>query len=192
MTGKLELIIGPMFSGKSTELIRRINLLKVINKKVLVVKPSIDIRYNTDKLTTHNYESTDCVVLENLSSINNEINNYDVVVIDEGQFFKDLKKTVSIWVDNYNINVIVGGLDGDYERKPIGQILELIPMAESCVKLCSYCNMCSNGIEGPFSLRLIKSNDQILIGGVETYIPVCRFHYLESNNFNSISNSNSN
>jgi thymidine kinase len=181
MCGKLELIIGPMFSGKSTELIRRINLLKTINKKILVIKPQIDTRYKTDKITTHNYESADCLVLENLNSLTNEINNYDVIIIDEGQFFSDLKQTIVQWVDNFKVHIIIGGLDGDFQRKPIGDILELIPYSDKCIKLNSYCNMCKDETEGPFSLRLIKSNDKVLIGGSESYIPVCRKHYLESN-----------
>jgi len=179
MSGKLELIIGPMFSGKSTELIRRIRLLQKIDKKVLVTKPQIDIRYNQDKITSHNYESVDCKVLSRLDEIcDDDILNYDTVIVDEGQFFPDLVNTITRWVNNYSVNIIVGGLDGDFQRKPIGHILDLIPMADRCVKLNSLCNICKDGTEAPFSFRLVKSNDIVLVGGSESYIPVCRKHFI--------------
>jgi len=172
---KLELIIGPMFSGKSTEIIRRIRLLNKINKKVLVVKPTIDNRYITNKVTTHNFDSVDCLVVTNLSEINNIIKDYDTLVIDEGQFFSDLKENVINWIND--INIIVAGLDGDFQRKPFGQILELIPYSDKCYKLSSLCNICNDGTKAPFSFRKIKTDDTILVGGEESYIPVCRKHY---------------
>ena len=182
MSGKLELIIGPMFSGKSTELIRRIRLLQKIDKKVLVTKPQIDIRYNQDKITSHNYESVECKVLSRLDEIcDDHILNYDTIIVDEGQFFPDLVNTITRWVNNYSVNIIVGGLDGDFQRKPIGQILDLIPMADKCVKLNSLCNICKDGTEAPFSFRLVKSNNIVLVGGSESYIPVCRKHFINLN-----------
>ena len=185
MTGKLELIIGPMFSGKSTELIRRIRLLQKIDKKVLVVKPSIDNRFSIDKLTTHNFDSVESNVYQKLSDISdNTISQYHTIVIDEGQFFPDLKEIVIRWVDNHNINIIIGGLDGDFKRNPIGQILELIPHSDKCIKLSSLCSICKDGTEAPFSFRTVNSNDTVLVGGSESYIPVCRKHYkvtLQSN-----------
>lgn len=178
MSGKLELFIGPMFSGKSTELIRRIRLLKKINKNVLVLKPIIDTRYFCDKITSHNYESVECKTLNRLSEISDsEISQYHTVVIDEGQFFPDLKNTITKWVESYNINIIVGGLDGDFQKKPIGEILDLIPIADSCVKLNSLCNCCNDGTEAPFTFRLVCSDDKVLVGGSESYIPVCRKHF---------------
>ena len=179
MSGKLELIIGPMFSGKSTELIRRIRLLQKIDKKVLVTKPLIDTRYEQDKITSHNYEFVECKVLSRLDEIcDDDILNYDTIIVDEGQFFPDLVNTITRWVNNYSVNIIVGGLDGDFKRKPIGQILDLIPMADKCVKLNSLCNICKDGTEAPFSFRLVKSNNIVLVGGSESYIPVCRKHFI--------------
>ena len=184
MCGKLELIIGPMFSGKSTELIRRIRMLQKIDKKVLVTKPIIDNRYISDKITSHNYESVECKVLSRLDEISDEeITNYDTIVVDEGQFFPDLLTTVIRWIDNYPISIIVGGLDGDFQRQPIGQILNLIPHADKCQKLNSLCSKCKDGTEASFSFRCVNSNDKVLVGGSESYIPVCRKHYLELNRF---------
>jgi thymidine kinase len=185
MVGKLEIIMGPMFSGKSTELIRRIRLLKKINKNVLVLKPIIDTRYITDKITSHNFETADCRVIARLDEITiEEIKTYDTVIVDEGQFFPDLKLTISKWVDNYPINIIVGGLDGDFQRKPIGEILDIIPLADKCTKLASLCNLCQDGSEGCFTFRLVNSTDKVLVGGSESYIPLCRKHYIEQSKKN--------
>lgn len=174
----LEIIIGPMFSGKSTEIIKRIKLLQTINKKVLVVKPVIDNRYELNKITTHNQESVDCIVLNNLNDINfTTIESFDSLVIDEAQFFPDLFQVIEYLLDNFNINIIVAGLDGDFQRKPIGQILTLIPLADKCIKLNSYCSLCKDRTEAPFSFRLDQSKEIFLVGGADKYIPVCRKHY---------------
>ena len=179
MPGKLELIIGPMFSGKSTKIRRTIKLLQVINKKVLIIKASIDDRYILDKITTHDFDSVECITVVRLDEITDSmIMQYDAVVIDEGQFIPDLKSTVVQWLENYNIDIIVAGLDGDYMKNPIGSILELIPHAEKVEKLCSLCNVCKDGTLAPFTFRTLKSNDTILVGGAESYIPVCRTHYI--------------
>jgi thymidine kinase len=176
MSGKLEIIYGPVCSGKSSELIRRIRLFKIINKKILVIKPKIDNRYNENKITSHNLETFDCVNLEQLNEVNN-INEYDCIVIDEGQFFPDLKNTIICWLDKYNVHILVAGLDGDFEKKPIGQILDLIPHAEKCHKVNSLCTLCNDGTEACFSYKKTASKNQIEIGGLDIYLPVCRKHY---------------
>jgi len=83
----LELIIGPMFSGKSSELIRKIRLAKTINKKVLVIKPLIDNRYDNTKIVSHSLEAENCETVEKLEMLNDKIIDYDLIIIDEGQFF---------------------------------------------------------------------------------------------------------
>ena len=168
-----------MFSGKSTELIRRIRLLNTINKKVLVIKPIIDIRYTTDnKITSHNFETYNCISISNLAELSLEyVKSYDTIVIDEGQFIPDLKKCVICWLKNTKLNIIIGSLDGDYNRNPIGEVLELIPYANKCYKYSSLCNICNNGTKAPFTKRLVESTDQILVGSKESYIPVCSYHY---------------
>ena len=155
--------------------------MQKINKKVLVVKPSIDTRYNETKLTTHNFDSVDCMVVDTLDDINSMIEKYDVVVIDEGQFFLGLKRCIVKWLKKYNIHIIVGGLDGDYKQEPIGEFLPLIPHSDTCVKLTSLCMVCKDGTPGIFSHRYNESTSmltesQILVGGAESYLPVCRLH----------------
>ena len=177
--GKLELFIGPMFSGKSTELIKNIRLYKIINKKVLILKPNIDTRYDKNKIVSHNGENETCYVIDNLEKISNEIiTKYDIIIIDEGQFFKSLKNMCLLWVEKYNKHVIVGGLDGDYQRNPIGELLDLIPYADKYQKLYALCNYCKDGTKAIFSKRIMNNQNQILIGGSELYVSVCRFHYL--------------
>lgn len=178
--GKLELFIGPMFSGKSTELIKNVRLHKIINKKVLVIKPQIDIRYDNNRIVSHAGEKENCITTDDLEKITDEtILIHDVIVIDEGQFFKSLKKSCLLWVEKYNKYVIVGGLDGDFQRNPMGEILDLIPYADKYKKLCALCKICNDGTKAIFSKRLVNHNNgQVLIGGSESYISVCRYHYL--------------
>jgi len=185
---KLELIIGPMFSGKSTELVNRVRELHQLEKNVLVIKPSIDNRYEKGdrELITHNNVSIECTVLEKLSDINyNILELADTIIIDEGQFFSDLKETVLFWLAKYKINIIVAGLDGDYQRNPIGDILNLIPHSDVCTKLTARCVECRDNTPAPFTRRTIQSNEQILIGGADMYEPVCRMHYHNINSINT-------
>jgi len=182
-TGKLELIIGPMFSGKSTELIRHIRMMKVINATYIVIKPKIDIRYESNKIVTHNKDSEKCIIVDDLNEVDDiMIINCSHLVIDEGQFIKNLKNKVLYWVEKLNINVIIGGLDGDFQRNPIGEIIDLIPYADKCNKMYALCKMCNDGTYALFSHRILNTNkEQILIGSNDVYIPVCRTHYLELN-----------
>jgi thymidine kinase len=182
--GSLELIIGPMFSGKSSELIRKIRLAKIINKKILVIKPLIDNRYDNQKIVSHSFESENCITVATLEEVNDKINNNDLIIIDEGQFFPDLKLHVLRWVEEYNKNVIVGGLDGDYKRNPIGEILSLIPFADKCHKINSLCKECNDGTPALFTHRKLNPNmslEQIQVGGSETYEPLCRNHFILMN-----------
>jgi thymidine kinase len=186
----LEVILGPMFSGKSSELIRRVRICKSINRKNLVIKPKIDNRYESNKVCSHDKVSEDCLVLKDLSELFLNKSNLDsliessIVFIEEGQFFKDLVDYVLKLVEEFNKDVVIIGLDGDYNRKPFGEILNLIPYANKIVKLNSMCKVCNDGTLAPFTF--LKNNNiiknQILVGGSNLYIPVCRKHYLELNN----------
>jgi thymidine kinase len=179
-TSTLQLIIGPMFSGKSSELINEIRKLKVINSKYIVIKPSIDNRYQNNKIVSHNKESEECIVTDDLNNIDDsQILEFNTIIIDEGQFFKNLKNRILYWLESLNKNIIIGGLDGDYKRNPIGEILDLIPYCDNLKKINSLCIYCSNGTPGLFSYRLSDEKNQILVGSNDKYIPLCRLHYLE-------------
>ena len=176
----LELIYGPMFAGKSCELIRRIRLLKVLNKKYIVVKPMIDTRYDNMSIVSHNMDREDCVKLDLMNSIYSiNIDQIDTIFIDEGQFFPDLKDVVIKLVEHYNKNVIVAGLIVDFNRNKFGQISDLIPFCDKSTQLNAMCLYCMDGTPGIFSYRKQNSNhDQILIGEKDIYISVCRKHFL--------------
>jgi len=180
--GRLEIIIGNMFSGKSTELIRRINREKSINKKILVINYSGDNRYATNAVATHDQMKMNCLKLNKLSDFNKGmIYQYDSFFIDEAQFFPDLYSFVSCLVDNYKKHVVISGLDGDSNRNIFGEIIKLIPICDSVDKLHAYCNKCNNGTIGPFTKRLNSNVTSVIdIGGSNKYIPVCRNHYFNS------------
>lgn len=100
-------------------------------------------------------------------------------MIDEGQFFNNLYNFCILCLEKLNINVIVTGLDGDYKRKPMGEILDLLPIANTITKLSSKCNVCQE--DAIFTHRTVSNTDQVLIGGCDEYIPLCRKHYVEKN-----------
>ena len=184
--GHLKIYLGSMFSGKSTELLREINKYKSINKKVLCINHSFDDRYGVNNIVTHNNDKTSAIMLDKLSNLyeseyKKDYEESEVIAINEGQFFDDLLNFVKKSVDQDKKMVIVCGLDGDSDRKPFGQMLDIIPLSDSVVKLHSFCKICNNGTPGIFSKRLDKKNEnQILVGATQEYIPVCRKHYNEN------------
>jgi thymidine kinase len=100
-----------------------------------------------------------------------------VVIIDEGQFYGDLYEKVRVWADTLPIHIVVTGLDGDSDRKPFGDILKLIPLAEEVERLSALCSVCKDGTLAHFSKALILKEEQVSIGGANCYVPVCRKHY---------------
>jgi thymidine kinase len=110
-----------------------------------------------------------------------EFHAADLVIIEEGQFFPDLYDIVLRLVEVNQKRVVVVGLDGDSDRKPFGQILDLIPLADTVTKLTALCKRCNDGTVGLFSGFLsLKKDKQVCVGGTETYEPMCRRHYLEN------------
>jgi len=172
----LKLILGCMYSGKTTEIIRIINSLKHIDEIPMIIKPIIDNRYSKDKISTHNKQEYDCSSVNYLSSMRNITNNY--IIIEEAQFFDDLLLFVIDQVEMKNKNVIVVGLDGDSNRENFGEIHKLIPLCDEIVKLKAYCSICKDGTRAIFSKRISEKKDKILVGSDEDYIAVCRKCYL--------------
>ena len=174
---KLDIIMGPMFSGKSCELIRRIRLLKVLNKDFLVIKPKLDNRYSKDsEIVTHNLDKESCLVVDKLSLVNNL--DYHTIFIDEGQFFPDLKEFVLYALEELNINIIITGLDGDFQRNMFGDILKLIPYSDNIIKQKALCKKCNDGTLAIFTHRLNDNKNQISIGTSKEYVSLCRKCYL--------------
>lgn len=182
----LEIIMGCMYSGKSTEVIRRIKRLKTLKKNVMVINSSLDTRYTNGEMgfiATHNKECEPCISADKLLNLikTQSYRDADVIIVEEAQFFNDLYDFVVESVDTYSKHVIVSGLDGDSERKPFGDILRLIPHAEKVSKLSALCLECNDGTEAFFSKRLIYEDmsSQISVGSNDKYIAVCRKHFLK-------------
>ena len=179
MNPRIDIIVGPMFAGKSSHLIKQIRLLKVLDKKYIVIKPLIDNRYSSTNIVSHNMDKEPCLTLDIIENIfNHNLDDIHTIFIDEAQFFNNLKNTVLTLVENRGINVFIVGLDGDFNRNKFGEILDLIPYADTCTKIHSLCKICKDGTPGIFSKRINNCKDQTQIGASDSYISVCRQHYL--------------
>jgi len=181
----LELIIGPMFSGKSSYLLSTIRKYKIIGWPVFIITSSFDKRYsNESKIVNHNQES--CVAdisVKNLRDISDNplYLQAKVIIIEEGQFFNNLVEFVLEAVEKFGKHVIVAGLDGDASRKPFGELLNLIPYCDNIVKLKALCKRCNDGTEALFTSNKGTITSTIDVGGADKYEALCRKHYLESN-----------
>ena len=170
--GRIELIIGPMFSGKSTRLIEVIRKYTYKAKKTLMIKFHGDKRYSSkSEVVTHDlikYDSIDC---KNLMDSFDILKKYDVIGIDEGQFFNDLVEACEKLAYLKKI-VIVAALNANFRMEPFPVISNLISKADKIKLMKAYCFNCHK--DAKFSLRIVQSNDTFLIGASEAYKPVCR------------------
>jgi thymidine kinase len=189
----LELFIGPMFSGKTSKLVEIYKQCIFCNIPVAVINHSLDQRYDNTLLSTHDKVMIPCIQTNKLNDIwyygksvtgNTPLNRLDdsvkliaadVIIINEGQFFEDLLPAVEHMLQ-HNKKIYVGGLDGDFERKKFGQILDIIPLCDKVTKMTSLCGICKNGTPGIFSKRITKEREQTDVGS-DNYIPVCRACY---------------
>eukprot|EP00048_Salpingoeca_helianthica_P017586 m.238016 g.238016 ORF g.238016 m.238016 type:complete len:215 (-) comp21530_c0_seq1:292-936(-) len=176
--GSIEVIFGPMFSGKTTELLRRIRRFSLAQRTCLVVKYSKDTRYSQEGVSTHDRQVSEAVACSRLSEVQELAMKYGVIGIDEGQFFPDVVPFCET-LANAGKSVIVAALDGTFQRKPFGSVLELIPLAESVVKLSAVCMLCY--ADAPFSKRLGTETEIEVIGGADKYVAVCRECFIEKN-----------
>ena len=176
-TSYLEIILGPMFSGKTSRLVEIYKQCKFCNISVTVINHSIDVRYDNELLSTHDKIMIPCIKTDRISDVwTKEANQIgDVILINEGQFFQDLYDCVIDMLNNGK-KVYICGLDGDFERKKFGSILDLIPLCDKVNKLTSLCSLCKDGTPGIFSMRLTDDKQQTLVGS-DNYIPVCRKCY---------------
>jgi len=177
-TGRIDIIMGCMFSGKSTEIIRLVNRYKALDNKILTINHISDSRYKQNSIVTHNKVSLDCTSLNSLCDVNKMdiYNSLDVIVIEEAQFFDDLYEFVLNAADNDNKIILIVGLDGDSNRNEFGDIIKLIPKCDTVKKLHALCSVCKDGTLACFTKRLVDNKEQVLIG-VNEFIPVCRYHY---------------
>ncbi|QEN03481.1 hypothetical protein EW093_01755 [Thiospirochaeta perfilievii] len=176
--GMIELIIGPMFSGKSSELLRRLTRYKIAGKQTLLLRPQRDTRgfFTHDKKENSVKE----FFLENISDFK-DLYNYDVIGIDEGQFFSDLK-IIDKWAD-MGITVIVSALNGTSEKKTFSSVQDLIPISDQIDKLSAVCTNC--GDDAQFSFYKVGNKENDIVVGEDEYTALCRKCWNEKSNMKS-------
>jgi thymidine kinase len=178
MTGYLKVILGCMFSGKTTELIKEYNRHKACGIRCCFVNHSADDRYGSGTTTTktHSQNSiTNDKSCKKLTDVLWEASNYDAFFINEGQFFDDLYEAINFLVNMQNKKVYVCGLDGDFRRREFGSILKILPLCDDVVKLKAICKSCKI-LDGIFTFRLSDEKEQLLIG-TNDHIALCRNCY---------------
>ena len=179
----LDLYVGPMFAGKSTAILGIIRRNNLIGRKTFCITSIIDTRYmNGGHITSHNHESYPAYPTAALMSFvkSREYLEAQCVIIEEAQFFPDLKEFVLNAVENDKKHVVCAGLDGDSGRRPFGQVLDLIPFCDSITQLSALCTRCKNGTAAIFTFRVPGApTAQVNVGGTDQYEPLCRKHYVE-------------
>ena len=176
-TGYLEVILGCMYSGKTTRLMDIHKMYSICGIDCCVINYAQDQRYHAHKLSTHDLRMIDSINTTSLKEVVDTcLEKYEVFLINEGQFFEDLLTVVTELVEDHSKKVYVCGLDGDFKRRKFGQILDLIPMCDKVTKRHAICKKCKDGTRGCFSMRLTSETEQVCIGS-DSYIPVCRQCY---------------
>jgi thymidine kinase len=170
--GWIEVICGSMFSGKTEELIRRLKRVEIAHLKAEIFKPSIDTRYDDQKIVSHDENRIHSTPIDNSQTILLLAQNVDVVGIDEAQFFDDQIPTVCEQLALKGMRVIVAGLDMDYQGKPFGQMPNLLAIADYITKLHAICVVCGNIAN--VSYRKINTGPRVLLGEKNIYEPRCR------------------
>lgn len=171
--GKIEVYIGPMFSGKTSKIMEKIRVYSAIGKKVFCVNHKHDIRYGDDAIFTHYGEKVPAIMTTELMSLinNTEYHDSDLIAINEGQFFPDLVK-FALESREKGKDIVICALDGDYKQEMFKVIIDLLPKVDYFEKLLAKCKICCDGTNAPFTHRLDSSKEQVLIGS-DIYIPVC-------------------
>ena len=188
-TNTLKLVVGCMFSGKSTYLINEFSRYSVITDDIIMVNHSFDkkrrsirIENGIGKIVSHNEKSCPAYMLSNISEIKNisSYKNSEVVIIDEGQFYSDLYEFLEEELKkDFKIkkNYIVGGLSNNYNMESMGDMAKLIPLADKIEHLNAFCIYCKDRTTASFTKRLIYDDSDVLVGKEDIYSPVCRYHY---------------
>ncbi len=186
----LEIIMGPMFSGKTEMLIeiynKEFNNIQTLseifqdNQEIIAFNYYKDTRYGDNIISSHNGKKIPSINIQTLSEIfeNDKFEKLTHIFINEAQFFPDLKITIIKLVEQHNKHVVICGLDSDYKREKFGQIWELIPYADKLTKLYGKCNNCDN--KSLFTHRISCEKQQEVVGN-NNYIPLCRSCYININ-----------
>lgn len=182
-TGEIHVILGPMFAGKTTALLERVAQEEAKGMRVTLVKSCKDRRYSDDEIVSHDGASRRCNAVATLKDLRRVLGDeqwhaVDVIAVDEAQFMPDLVEFCAVAADEERKKIIVAGLNGDFERKRFGQVLDLLPHCDSVTKLTGVCAACE-GRPALFSMRIAADDnaEQELVGGSDLYKPVCRLCY---------------
>jgi len=173
--GSIEVVCGSMFSGKTEELLRRINRVRIAKLSYKVFKPKQDVRYDEKAVVSHNANSIDSIPVKKSADILLLAEHAQVIGIDEAQFFDDKLPEVCNVLANKGIRVIIAGLDMDFKGRPFGPMPALMAIAESVTKVHAVCVRCGN--QALYSYRLVPGKNRILLGEKESYEPRCRICY---------------
>lgn len=178
--GKLEVIAGPMFAGKSSELLKRLLFLEHGGNRVLVLKPVIDDRYDANQIVTHNQLKHQAVAVIDLELVKDNYNikpyNFHTIFIDEVQFF-DKKETLWFVEEGLRegVNFVCSGLDQDSRGIPFDTTAGLLALADNVLKIKAFCSVC--GAEAVKTQRLRNTGGRVAVGGAESYEPRCHIHW---------------
>ena len=173
--GRIEVVCGSMFSGKTEELIRRMKRAKFAKQKVEIFKPSLDTRYSDVNVVSHDQHSIPSTPIDSSSTIALLSSDIDVVGIDEAQFLDDGVVDVCNDLANRGVRVIVAGLDMDFQGKPFGPMPALCAIADEVTKVHAICVKC--GALAYISHRLVANDKRVLLGEQMEYEPLCRECY---------------
>lgn len=173
--GRIEVICGSMFSGKTEELIRRMRRASFAKQRVEIFKPAIDTRYSEENVVSHDQHTIQSTPVDSSSSILLLSSDADVVGIDEAQFFDDGLVKVCNELANKGVRVIIAGLDMDFQGRPFGPIPGLCAIADEVTKVHAICVKC--GALAYISHRLVQNDKRVLLGEKLTYEPLCRECY---------------
>jgi len=176
--GRIEVICGSMFSGKTEELIRRMKRAKFARQKVEIFKPSMDTRYSEEEVVSHEGNAISSTPVDNATSILLLGSDIDVVGIDEAQFFDDSIVSVAQELAQQGIRVIIAGLDMDFQGNPFGPMPALCAIADTVTKVHAICVKC--GDLAYISHRKVAGEKQVMLGETAEYEPLCRRCYKKS------------
>ena len=181
--GRIEVICGSMFSGKTEELIRRLKRAKFAKQQVEIFKPSIDTRYSDVDVVSHDQNTIQSTPIDSSGSILLLAGENEVIGIDEAQFLDNGLVDVCNQLANRGIRVIIAGLDMDFKGKPFGPMPALCAIADDVTKVHAICVKC--GSQAYVSHRLVASDKRVLLGETQEYEPLCRECYQKAENRNS-------
>jgi len=177
-SGWIEVVCGSMFSGKTEELIRRLKRAKIAKQKVEIFKPAVDTRYDEEDVVSHDENKVPSTPVQNAKQILFYAEDFEVVGIDEAQFFGPELVEVCDELAGKGKRVVVAGLDMDYLGKPFGPIPLLMATAEYVTKVHAICMKCGN--LASYSHRTIKNDKLVVLGETESYEPLCRKCFVDA------------